>query len=156
MPMTEEMWQSQSQFEQQVELLRTATEVTFHGSEKVNGTDCYVVEIVPDMATLFDILSASKQQMPSMGTIDMEALGMADWVKEMTVKVWIAKDSYLQIKSAIHMVMEVTAADLGGSEDDSGKMTADANIVMICYGYNEDVLIELPAEAQQAVEIPGM
>jgi outer membrane lipoprotein-sorting protein len=154
MPMTEDMWQSQSQFEQQVELLRTAQEVTFHGSETVNGTDCYVVEIVPDMAVLFEIMS--QQQMPGMEDMGIDGLDMTDWFKEMTVKVWIAKDSYLEIKSDIHMIMEVTAADLGASQDDLEKMTMDMNMTMTMHDYNEEVSIELPAGAQQAMEIPGM
>jgi hypothetical protein len=155
MPMTEDMWQSQSQFEQQVELLSTVQGVTFLGSENVNGTDCYVVEIVPDIAVLFEIMS--QQQMPGMEDMGMAGLNMADWFKEMTVKFWIAKDSYLQMKSAIHMVMEVTAADLGASQDDLEKMTTiDMNMTMTCYDYNEDVFIELPEEALEAAEIPGM
>jgi outer membrane lipoprotein-sorting protein len=154
MPMTEDMWQSQSQFEQQIELLRTAREVTFHGSENVNGTDCYVVEIVPDMTVIFEIMS--QQQMPGMEDMGIDGLDMADWFKKMTVKVWIAKDSYLEIKSDIHMTMEVTAADVGASQDDLEKMTMDMNMTMTMHDYNEEVSIELPAGAQQAMEIPGM
>ncbi|HEY78099.1 MAG TPA: hypothetical protein G4O09_03190 [Dehalococcoidia bacterium] len=154
MPLTEEMWQSQSQFEQQVELLRTAREVTFHGSETVNGTACYVVEIVPDMAVLFDIIS--QQQMPGMEDMSMAGLDMGDWFKDFSIKLWVAKDSYLMMKAEEYLLMEITAGDLRGSEDDSGKMTMDANITMTCYDYNEDVFIELPEEALEAAEIPGM
>jgi hypothetical protein len=104
---------------------------------------------------LFEIMS--QQQMPGMEDMGMAGLNMADWFKEMTVKFWIAKDSYLQMKSAIHMVMEVTAADVGASQDDLEKMTTiDMNMTMTCYDYNEDVFIELPEEALEAAEIPGM
>jgi hypothetical protein len=154
MPLTEEMWQSQSKFDQQVELLRTAKEVNFHGSENVNGTACYVVEIVPDMAVLFEIMS--QQQMPGMEDIDLEELGMADWFKEFSIKLWVAKDGYLLIKAEEYLLMEITAADLGVSDEELEKMTMDMNITMTCYDYNEDVFIELPAGALQSTEIPGM
>jgi outer membrane lipoprotein-sorting protein len=154
MPMTEEMWQSQSQFEQQVELLRTAREVTFHGSESVNGTACYVVEVVPDMAVLFEIIS--QQQMPGMEGIDMDGLDMGDWFKDFSIKLWVAKDGYLMMKAEEYLLMEITAADLGASQDDLEKITIDMNRTMTCYDYNEEVSIELPAGALKATEMPGM
>lgn len=153
MPFAEEIWQSQNQFAQQIELLRTVREVSFLGSENVNGTDCYVVEIVPDMAALFDIMS--QQQIAGLEGIDLTEFGMADMIKEMSVKIWIAKDSYLEMKSDIHMLMEMTAADLGAAEDELDKATIDITMTMICYDYNQPVSIELPEEVQQAIEIPG-
>jgi outer membrane lipoprotein-sorting protein len=154
MPMTEDMWQSQSQFEQQVELLRTAREVAFYGSETVNGTACYVVEIVPDMAVLFEIIS--QQQMPGMEDMGMGELDMGDWFKDFSIKLWVAKDSYLMMKAEEYLLMEITAGDLGVSDDELDRMTIDMTMTMTCYDYNKAVFIELPAEAQQATEMPGM
>jgi hypothetical protein len=154
MPMTEDMWQSQSQFEQQVELLRTAREVAFYGSETVNGTACYVVEIVPDMAVLFEIIS--QQQMPGMEDMGMGELDMGDWFKDFSIKLWVAKDSYLMMKAEEYLLMEITAGDLGVSDDELDRMTMDMTMTMTCYDYNKAVSIELPAEAQQATEMPGM
>ena len=154
MPMTEDMWQSQSQFEQQVELLRTAREVTFHGSETVNGTACYVVEVVPDMGVLFEIIS--QQQMPGMEDMGMDGLNMGDWFKDFSIKLWVAKDGYLLRKAEEHLLMEITAADLGASQDNLERMTMDMNLTMNLYDYNEAVSIELPEGALQATEMPGM
>ncbi len=153
MMLTEEMWQSQSQIDQQIELLRTATEVTFLGSEDVEGTACYVVEIVPSMEALSNLLS--QQQTLGMEGIDLGQLNLADLFKEMSVKEWIARDGYLLTKSEVHMVMEMSPADVGTTEEDFEKMTMDINMGMRLYDYHQAVSIELPEEALQAPEVPG-
>lgn len=153
MRMPEEMWETQSQIDQQIDLLETAKEVNFLGSEDVNGADCYVVEIVPSMEALGKLFS--QIEMPSMEGVDLAELNLADLFKEMSIKEWIAKDSYLFMKSETHMLVEMRPGDFGATEEDFEKITADVNTEMEFYDYNGAVSIELPEEALEASETPG-
>jgi len=145
MPLPDEMWDSQSAISQQIELLQTAKEVNFLGSEDVNGMDCYVVEMVPSAEALNKMLS--QMQMPDIEEADFSHLSFADMIKEMSFKQWIAEDGYLIMKSETHVLMEISAEDVGTTVDEFQKITADQTSVMLFYDYNEPVSIELPADA---------
>jgi len=145
MPLPDEMWDSQSTIGQQIEFLKTAEEVNFLGSEDVNGTDCYVVEVVPSAEALDKMLS--QIQMPDIEGADLSEFSFADMIKEMLFKQWIAEDGYLIMKSETHVVMEISPEDVGASVEEFQKITADQSAVMVFYDYNEPVSINLPAEA---------
>lgn len=151
MEVTEEMWQQQDQIEPLLEFLVTAVEINYLGSETVSGTECYLFEIVPDMEALGELLS---QETSGMGIMDFSQFDLADLYKELSVKAWIAEDSYLLMKVEIEMVLEMSASDVGATEDDFDRMTMDIKIVESFYDYNEPVSIELPPEALDAEEIP--
>ena len=151
MKFSEEMWQQQSQVEQQIELLKTAVEVDYLGSEAVSGTDCYVFEVVPSMEALGELLS---QQTSGVGGMDFGEFNLADLYKEMSVKEWIAKDSYRVMKAEVAMVLEMRPADVGATEADFEKMTMDINVGERLYDYNQPVSITLPPEALDAQEMP--
>ena len=145
MQFPDDMWDSQSQISQQIELLKTAKEVNFLGSEYVNRTDCCVVEVVPGTEALNRMLS--QIQMPDIEGADLSQFSFADMIKDMSFKQWIAEDGYLIMKSETHVVMEITPDDVGASVEEFQKITADQSAVMVFYDYNEPVSIELPAEA---------
>ena len=151
MPATEGMWQQQSQVDQQIELLKTAVEIKSLPDEAVSGTDCYVFEVVPTMEALGELLS---QQTSGMGGMDFGQFNLADLFKEMTVKEWIAKDSYQVMKTEVYMLMQMSPADVGATEADFEKMTMDVNVGMRSYDYNQPVSIILPPEALDAMEMP--
>ena len=155
MALTEEIWQSQSQVDPQIELLVSAMEVRLLGSENIRGVPCYVVEIVPEMGILGNLLS-QQQGMTGMEGIDLGQLNLADLFKEMSVKVWIAEDSHFLAKSEINVLIEVSAGDVGGAEGDFEEITLDMTVGMELYDYNQGVSIELPEAALQAVEMPGL
>jgi hypothetical protein len=148
---TEGMWEQQSQIEQQIEFLKTAVEIDYLGSEAVNGTDCYVLEAVPSVEVLGELLS---QQTSGMGGMDFGQFNLADLFKEISVKEWIAKDSYQVMKTEVVMVMEMLPADIGATEADFEKMTMDMNMGMLFSDYNQPVSIDLPDEALDAEEMP--
>jgi hypothetical protein len=151
MEATEEIWQQQSQVEPLVEFLKTAVEIDYLGSKTVDGTECYLFEIVPDMEVLGGLLS---QETSGMGMMDFSQFDLADLYKDLSVKEWIAKDSYLLMKVEVEMVMEMSASDVGGIADDFDKMTVDVKMVETFYDYNQPVSIELPPEALDAEEMP--
>jgi hypothetical protein len=156
MQLTEEMWEPQSQIDQQVELLETATEVNYLRSENVDGTACYIMEIVPSMEALGNLLSQWLGMIPDMEGIDFSELDLASLFKEMSFKQWIAKDSYLTMKSGAHMLMEMSPGDVGATGEDFEKMTMSMDTVTELYDYNQAVSIELPEEALEAPEMLGL
>lgn len=148
---TDETWQQQSQIEPLLEFLETAVEINYLGSKTVEGTECYLFEIVPDMEALAELMS---QETSGMGMMGFGQLDLADLYKELSVKEWIAKDSYLIMKVEIKMVLEMSASDVGATAADFDTMTVDVTMVERFYDYNQPVSIDLPDEALDAEEIP--
>jgi len=149
--LTEEVWQQQGQLgQEEIELLTTATKVKYLGSEVVNGTDCYVVEITPSIETLGNLMSQQLQFL----AIPLEQFNLPDILKEMSAKEWIAKDSYLLMRAEVYMAIEIRTEDVeGATEADFEKITMDTNMGLIFYDYNQPVSIELPPEALEAEEV---
>lgn len=150
--LTDDIWQAQNQLEQQIELMETATEVRFVGSENVNSTACYVVEIAPSAEELSEFLS--RQTVPGTN-MNWAEINLEPLFEETFIKLWIAQNSYLLLKSEIDILMEITAEDAGAGEEDFEKLTLATNTQTKLYNYNEAASIELPEQALEAPEIPG-
>jgi hypothetical protein len=120
MQLPDEMWDSQSQIDQQI-------------------------EIVPSPDALNKMLS--QIQMPDIEGADLSQFNFIDIIKDMSFKQWIAEDGHLIMKSETHVVMEISPENVGASVEEFQKITADQSAVMVFYDYNEPVSIELPAEA---------
>jgi hypothetical protein len=144
-------WEQQNQLEQQIELLRSATEINALPDQTVDGTECYVFEVVPDIEALGNLLN---QQASGMGGVDFSQFNLADLFDEMTIKEWIAKDTPRVFKSEVYMRMHVLPEDVGAAEADFDKMVMDMNMTTRLYDYNQPVSIELPPEALEAEEMP--
>jgi len=154
MPFTEEMKKAYNldMVEQQMTPLETASEIEFVKSEKVDGSDCYVLKIVPDMASMKDWFES--QQMTS-GAFDWSELeNLQDVFKELSYTVWIAKDSKLMRKMNIDMLMEMNTEQFGAGDNEFDKMKMDINMEMKIGNLNEPVSIDLPEEAKDAPEMP--
>lgn len=140
-------WEQQDWLGQQTDLLLDAFDVEILGKGKVNGIDCYEIRINPDMEQLFEIMI----QDGLMGSGEVDPLDMeeaTDAITDFSVKQWYAVDTFLPIKSEMHMAMvdEETGADI------------DMNMVMnMKYSkVNEPVTIVLPPEAKEAVDMSDM
>jgi len=145
------MWEQQNQIEQQIAFLESAVEVKSLPDQSVDGTDCYVFEVVPSMEALGNLLN---QQASAMGGMDFSQLDLAGLFQEMKVKEWIAKDSYQVLKTEVYMLMQMLPEDVGATGEDFDKMVMDINMTMRSYDYNQPVSIDLPAAALDAPEMP--
>jgi hypothetical protein len=145
------MWEQQSRVEQLIEFLKSAVEVKSLADQTVDGTDCYVFEVVPSIEALGELLS---QQSSVMGGMDYSQLDLADLFEEMKVKEWIAKDSYQVLKTEVYLRMQMLPEDVGATEADFDKMVMDMNMTTRLYDYNQPVSIVLPPEALEAKEMP--
>ena len=142
----DDMWNKQSQLEQQARLLRTAEEVVSLGNGYVDGTSCYVVEIVPAADFLDEFLS--QMEMPDMEGMDPLDLNFRDLIKKMSFKQCIAKDSYLIIRSSTQVLIEFVPEDVGATEDDFERIAMNQTSEMSFYDFNEAVTIEIPEEVK--------
>ena len=149
--LTEQMWQQQDQVEQYVELLATAVDIDYKGTETVNGVECYVFEIEPDMDTLGDLMV---EETSGLGIMDLSGLDLGELYQELSVKEWLAKDSYLLQRAEIELVMEIRPSDVGATGDDFEKMTIDIEMTMRFYDYDQPFTVVLPPEALAAEEVP--
>jgi hypothetical protein len=145
------LWEQQNQLEQQIEFLKSAVEVKSLDDQTVDGTDCYVFEVVPSVEALGELLS---QQSSAMGGMDFSKFNLADLFEEMRVKEWIARDSYQVLKTEVYVRMQMHPADVGATEDDFDKIVMDMDMTMRLYDYNQPVSIDLPDEALEAEEMP--
>jgi len=137
-----EMHGQMTQVEDQVELLKLS-EVRFAGTETVNGKECYVLELVPDPDALWEFIS---ERMNIAGApvpgIEEETI-IRDIARSYSAKQWIDIDSFLLSKSEMDMEIEIEDTSL------------DINMSLLVSSYNQPVNIELPEEAENAIEMPS-
>ncbi len=153
MPMPEGTWDTQNQIEMNKELLESA-EVKQLGDEKVNGVNCYVLEVKPDMDKLWEVMS---QQKSLGGILEGIEVSPKDVIKEMNLKYWIAKDTSLPAKVSGGMVTVMNSEDLNlPAEEGEFEVTMNTDYDVSYSSYGESVSIELPPEAKEAIEIPMM
>ena len=144
----ESRWNADDQLAQQIIFLQTATSISRLDDETVNGLDCYVFQITPDMAEVLKWIQSQSQS-----TNELQNLN-PDVFKSTTFKVWIDKKSLLPQKENIDLTMEITPSDITGTTttpNDAITLTMSGDITYT--DYNIPVTIELPTAAQNAVEI---
>lgn len=138
--------------EQLVQMLKSS-EVELKGTAVVEGIDCFIVAVVPDMAKLMEIMAQQGGLPPEM----MEAMtGMEDMFRDVTITQWIARDTFLPVKEHTQMTMVMTSEnmEMPVPEGQEFEMTMAMDMTAYYHSYNEVVEIVLPSEAAEAVETP--
>ncbi len=144
------MYQQMTQVQDQVDLL-AASEIEIIGTENVGGTDCYVLELRPDPGELWE-LAMQQSQVTSQELPEVEEDFMKEVFEGFSVKQWIARDTYLLCKAEIEMALEITPEAMG-FPDEEGSLTMEIAMSVLAYDYNQPVSIELPPEAENAIEV---
>ncbi len=143
-------WQDMNQIEPQMELLEAA-QVTVAGSEKVGAVDCYLLELTPDMAQLWETVMSQGQAAggawPGIPVGDV----LPD-ISSFSVKQWVAKDTYYLMKAEIDMTMSMPA-ETAGLSGEEGDVEFEITVTLMAHDYNRPVSIELPAEAEDAIDM---
>jgi len=142
---------SQDQLAQLLQLMKSTIQITLTGTEKVNGVDCYVLQITPNMIELWQWMM-SQQGSNLAGDIDLSQFDISKLIKSYELKYWISKTNFNLIKAKADMSMDVDPAALGASVDDFERMTMLIDLDMIFSDYNKAVDIQLPADAVNAKE----
>ncbi len=137
--------------DQQMELLESVTDVKFLRYETIDGSECYVLSILPDMK---EIMSWVGEEIPAeFDTASIDQI--SEIFKDLVYVVWISRDTGLMLKMDAKMRMDMSS-DMFDEGEDFGKMTMDITMTMNLYDHNKPVSIVLPPEAENAMEMPGM
>jgi hypothetical protein len=153
MPATDDVMSTydMNMLDEQLMMLDTPGEITYLRDENFGGSDCYVIELVPDMDKMADWVNQQGLADMEIGLEDLDML--SDMFKGLTYTIWIAKDTKYMRRMTAYMLMEISEDDfkeLGGGE---GTMTMDMNMDIEMYDYNQPVDMTLPEEALEAMEI---
>jgi hypothetical protein len=140
---------SMNMVDQQITPLESMTDIKFIKYESLDGSQCYVLEIIPDTESMKELLNDLQL---TAETTDWSEL-MADMFRELSYKVWVDKDTKQMKKLRMTMNIEMDAEQAGVSDADFDKMTLDMEMEMTMKDYNEPVSITLPDEAEDAVEM---
>jgi hypothetical protein len=149
MAMPQGMWDKQNQLVEQAEILKDADSVKYLGEENIDGMECYVVEISPNDKVIEKLLS----QIDLPVTNSQVKSSISRIVKDLLIKHWVSKDSYLIVKTKEHAAIEVEPNDIGMDSNEFKKMIINFDSEMKFFDYNKQMSIELPAGALDAKEI---
>lgn len=135
---------------QQVDILRGA-ELDLVGTEIVDGTECYILEIMAslgEMLALLELGSAGEELSPG--------LDPGQLVGDFSVTQWVDKDTFFTRKMSMSMDMVSTPESMGVPPEMAGDFHAVTNIEMALHqrNINQPVTIELPPGAEDAEEVP--
>jgi hypothetical protein len=149
--MPEVAWEEMNQVESQIGLLE-ASQVKIIGSETIDGIDCYVLQLTPDMEQLWQVVM-QQAEVAGEEIVDIQGEFLEEIFRSSSVKQWIAKDTYFLTKAQIDMVAELTPEALGSPQEE-GLVTMEIALDLLFYNYNQSVSIVLPPEAVEAIEVP--
>ena len=107
--------------------------------EKVAGTDCFVVQLTPDIA-------AVQQMLSQQSVISGEFPNLANVINSLSFKVWVAKDTSHFTKIEMALSAHVTPEALGKTANGDALDIA-LSVTMRITDFNKPVSIELPAGA---------
>lgn len=143
---------TQDQAAQMTTLMKSAIKNTLIGTENINGINCYILEITPDMGQLWQWIM-SQQGNDLIGDIDYNQFDLSQIIKSFGLKYWIDKNNYQIMKAEADMNMLIDAQTVGSATEEFDSMTMIMNMDMSFFDYNKAVNIELPAEAVNAQEV---
>ena len=149
--MTEEDWASEDLLGQQMELLNCSN-VTLLDDEEVNGVDCYVLKIAPDIEKYREIImNQSIIEQAETGAEMMQDIPdvLNKSISNITMIEWIAKDKKFVMKAE-------AAIDMTMSPDTEEEAKVAMDYTMTFYDYNVPVSIVLPPEAEDATDISDL
>jgi hypothetical protein len=153
-PRTQEMMEAFDVkiMEKQLATLNSPVEIKLTGYETIDGTECYVVGLVPNYRQLVEFVMGLQTTDLE---IDWENLGeAADVFRDVSFTAWIARDTRALKKMAGSLLVEMTP-EQAGTDADFEKLSMDINMGIELYDYGAPVDIVLPEEAASAIDVSG-
>lgn len=148
MPSVSEAWASQSTMTQQLEMINQSR-LTLIGSEMVDGQDCYKVRADVDMGSIGGQLSSEATSL-----VPMQGMNYSELFSNMSIEIyyWISKDAHLLKKADMVETFLMTPESFGvpANQSETQEMRITADVSLLFQGYNENIAIKLPPEAEAA------
>ncbi len=137
--------------DEQMEPLDSPVKIEYLRSEEVDGLDCYVLSITPDMDELAKWLN---EQAAVSGGVDWQGLvDYSEIFKKMSYICYVTKESNLMKRMVIDMVMDYNAEQVGDYSGEFDTMLMNIKMDMTLYDQNKPFTIILPDEAAGAIEV---
>lgn len=140
----ESYWDTYDQMQSLATLLEVS-EVEFIDDQTINGYNCYGLKLIPDINKLVDAMATQFGSSASM----LQGIGMdlSSFVDSFVIELWIAKDTNFIMKAYEYMKIDTS------SIQSSTPMTMEMEITILIYNYNAAPDIELPGDANNAVDM---
>jgi hypothetical protein len=133
--------------EQQTAMLESPSKIELVRSETVDGVDCNVFSITPNMDELADWYNEQ-------GSTDLNNnIDYTDVFKEYSILCYVSKDANQLKRMALTMVMQMNAEDAGESSEEFDMMNIDVLMDMTIADQNGSFSVVLPPEAENAIEV---
>lgn len=142
-------------------LMKASNETTLTRSEKINGVECYVLDIHPSVQTIADWIG---NQFQGFGGIDYSTgpglHGEEDYLrffKTGTFEIWVTKNNFLVMKANINPQFTATAKELGNVPGipqyiDWTSVKSEFQGEMSFSAFNQPANITVPPEALNGVD----
>jgi hypothetical protein len=153
MPATEENmsdW-NMNMVEQQMLPLESPLELTFLKYEKIKGSECYVIELAPDMAKVMEWLG--EQELADLGFSWGDIDAISEIFDKLTYTCWIDKETKYMKKMTAYMLIKMDEDIVEDLSGETGNITMDMTMNIEMYDHNIPVSIVLPDEAENAMEM---
>jgi hypothetical protein len=139
--------------DQQMGMLESPLEIEYLRSESVDGFDCYVLSITPNMGELADWLN---QQNTGAEDIDWDEMAdISNLFKNLSYICYVVKDTNILKKMVMEMEMEYTSEQIGDYYADFDTQSMYIYMDMNLYDQNQPFSVTLPDEAESAEEMPN-
>jgi hypothetical protein len=150
-PMIANQWDFENEIYWPIKLINSAVKVSLTGTHIIDGNECYVLKIVPDLETLTDWAASLDVNFGRIfrgpGT-RKEFLNIT--YKSGTYEVWISKNNYFIMKVVFQPHFEGIITYDGRRDITPYNFTEDFNILSNYSDYDQPFLIEVPPEASNA------
>lgn len=144
-----DVWRQQDKMGQQQESLN-GSNITLLGMEKIGGTECYKVEVIPDMKSY---TAVAKEQLGT--TTILPYLNISALFDNTSISYvsWISKDGHLPLRTEIATNMTLRPEILGLPAKKAGilEMHIETSYAMQFNGFDRRIKIALPENARKAV-----
>ena len=129
-----------NQMQSQIELLEVS-QVEKLNDESINGVDCYVLKIIPDISKLMELLTTSQ----GIGStyIQTGSYYLSNDQDQFVIKLWINKNTNYLMKAYEQINIDTNA---GGTS-----LISNIEITILLTDHNQPVTITLPEEAANAI-----
>jgi hypothetical protein len=155
MPATEEYTGSLNLDEVHAQMgpLESPVKIEFLRLERVDGLDCYMLSVTPNMTALGQWLT--EEQGPNEGFSWEEMVKLSEIFKKIEYTCYVTRDSNYLKRISSSIVMEYTSEQAGVAAGEFDKMMMEIRADMNLYDYDMPFSVTLPDEAASATEVSG-
>jgi len=142
---TEESRESLDQMAQQMDMLKSAP-VKLLGSEQLDGIECYVLEVTPDLAEMYQTMMQNFSS--SEGKYLSKIFDFEEMIKNSSMTMLVAKDTFFIMRDEMKMTLVMNQESMHMPLGDTNlEMKMDHEMVTRNYDYNKPVTITPPTES---------